>query len=186
MTCLMCTMMNPSKTLELPGELFDEGKRRLNEFLRTEMNQGLCLVSQMPLPSTSQEGNAAVSPEQVPPSNLSADKPQHFKRRRLVNTPSLPATVSKEEELKQEVQDYILMIDKGEFSQKCDVLQFWKEKLGRFSTLAPIALQYQAMPATSHQQSVFSRAVAFPAKGKKQMFLPFCLNLKLCAGLTDI
>jgi hypothetical protein len=72
MTCLMCTMLNPSKTLELPGELFDEGKRRLNEFLRTEMNQGLCLVSQMPVPSTSQEGNAAVSPEQVTTSNFSA------------------------------------------------------------------------------------------------------------------
>lgn len=72
MTCLMCTMLNPSKTLELPGELFDEGKRRLNEFLRTEMNQGLCLVSQMPVPSTSQEGNAAVSPEQVTTSTFSA------------------------------------------------------------------------------------------------------------------
>ena len=72
MTCFMCTMLNPSKTLELPGELFDEGKRRLNEFLRTEMNQGLCLVSQRPLPSTSQEGNATVSPEQVTTSNFSA------------------------------------------------------------------------------------------------------------------
>ena len=34
------------------------------------MNQGHCLVSQMPLPSTFQEGNAASNPEQGPPSNL--------------------------------------------------------------------------------------------------------------------
>lgn len=68
MTCLMCTMLNPSKTLELPGELFDEGKRRLYEFLKTEMNQGLCLVSQIPHRNTSQECNASSS-EEVPSLN---------------------------------------------------------------------------------------------------------------------
>lgn len=65
-----------------------------------------------------------------------------------MNKPSLPATISKEE-LKQEVRDYIEMIDKGEFSQECKVLVFWKEKIVVFPTLAPIALQYQAMSATS-------------------------------------
>ncbi len=71
MTSLMCTMLNPSKTLELPGELFDEGKRRLYEFLKTEMEQGLCLVSeiQLPVPNTSQECNGASS-EEGPSTNL--------------------------------------------------------------------------------------------------------------------
>ncbi|KAK4003601.1 hypothetical protein OUZ56_005358 [Daphnia magna] len=148
MTSLMCMMLNPCKTLELPGELFDEGKRRLYEFLKTEMKQGLCLVSETQLPNTSQECNAASSQEGLS-TNLITDKTQHFKRRRLVNKPSLPATISKEEELKQEVRDYIEMIDKGEFSQECKVLDFWKDTIGGFPTLAPIALQYQAMSATS-------------------------------------
>ncbi len=51
----------------------------------------------------------------------------------------------KEEELKQEVQEYILMVNKGEFSQECDVLHFWKGKLGIFLTLAPIALKYSIL-----------------------------------------
>lgn len=69
MTSLMCMMLNPCKTLELPGELFDEGKRRLYEFLKTEMEQGLCLVSETQLPNTSQECNAA-SLQEGPSTNL--------------------------------------------------------------------------------------------------------------------
>jgi hypothetical protein len=42
------------------------------------------------------------------------------------------------------------------------------------------------MPAILlRQQRVFSHAVVFPAKGKKQMSLSFCSDLKLCAGLTE-
>lgn len=71
MTSLMCKMLNPSKTLELPGELFHEGKWRLYEFLKTEMEQGLCLVSEtkLPVPNTSQECNGASS-EEGPSTNL--------------------------------------------------------------------------------------------------------------------
>ncbi len=84
-----------------------------------------------------------------------------------MNKPSLPATISKEEELKQEVRDYIEMIDKGEFSQECKVLHFWKEKMGRFPTLAPIALQYQAMPATSTSAERLFSCSGLSCKGKK-------------------
>jgi hypothetical protein len=59
----------------------------------------------------------------------------------VLNTTSLSATISKEE-LKQEVQDYIEMIDKGESPQECKVLHFLKEKMGRFPTPLPITLQY--------------------------------------------
>lgn len=85
-----------------------------------------------------------------------------------MNKQSLPATISKEEELKQEVKDYIYLIDKGElFSQECEVLHFWKDKTGRFPTLAPIALQYQAMPATSASAERLFSCSGLSCKGKK-------------------
>ncbi|KZS10501.1 Uncharacterized protein APZ42_025025 [Daphnia magna] len=41
---LICSLLHPSKTLELTGELFQEGKRRLLDFIRREIAEGNCLI----------------------------------------------------------------------------------------------------------------------------------------------
>lgn len=40
----MCCLLHPSKSLELNDELFEEGKRRLYDFLKQEVVEGLCCL----------------------------------------------------------------------------------------------------------------------------------------------
>jgi hypothetical protein len=42
---LICSLLHPSKSLELTGELFQEGKRRLLDFIKQEIAEGNCLIA---------------------------------------------------------------------------------------------------------------------------------------------
>lgn len=63
-TYLMCCILHPSKTLELNGELFEEGKRRMYDFLKQEVIEGLCLLTI----SNSEEEDQAPNPNNQPQS----------------------------------------------------------------------------------------------------------------------
>jgi hypothetical protein len=44
-TYLMCGLLHPSKSLEFNGELFEERKRLLYDFIKQEVVEGLCLMT---------------------------------------------------------------------------------------------------------------------------------------------
>jgi hypothetical protein len=44
-TYLMCGLLHPSKSLEFNGELFEESKRLLYDFIKQEVVEGLCLMT---------------------------------------------------------------------------------------------------------------------------------------------
>lgn len=44
-TYFICGVLHPSKSLELNGELFEEGKRRLYDFLEQDVVEGLCSIN---------------------------------------------------------------------------------------------------------------------------------------------
>ena len=44
-TYLMCRLLHPSKSLEFNGELFEERKRLLYDFIKQEVVEGLCLMT---------------------------------------------------------------------------------------------------------------------------------------------
>ncbi|KAI9560463.1 hypothetical protein GHT06_014484 [Daphnia sinensis] len=149
---LIFSLLHPSKTLELNGELFEEGKRRLLDFIKQEIAEGNCLYHS---------------------SRSKADRNPHtqlFKRRRIVNSDTSSSTVQEDSniaELKREVEEYIEILNKGDFHAEADPLVFWREKSGRFPNLSPIALQYLAMPATSASAERLFSCSGLSCKGKK-------------------
>ena len=52
-------------------------------------------------------------------------------------------------EFKMEIKDYLYILDKGEFDAEIDPFLSGKKKIGRFSNLSGIALQYLTIPTTS-------------------------------------
>ena len=48
-----------------------------------------------------------------------------------------------------EIKDYLYILDKGEFDAEIDPFLSGKKKIGRFSNLSGIALQYLTIPTTS-------------------------------------
>ncbi|KAK4027519.1 hypothetical protein OUZ56_016565 [Daphnia magna] len=127
-TYLMCCILHPSKTLELNGELFEEGKRRMYDFLKQEVIEGLCLLT---ISNSEEEEAQAPNPKNQPQS--AKEHTQLFKRRRLVDTPC-PAMRCNTSliELKREIKDYLDILDKGGFDPEIDPFSFWKEKSGSF------------------------------------------------------
>jgi hypothetical protein len=100
---------------------------------------------------------------------------QLFKRRRIVNTSSSASAVQENSniaELKREVEEYIQILNKGDFHEEVDPFVFWREKSGRFPKLSPIALQYLAMPATSASAERLFSCSGLSCKGKKANVSP--------------
>ncbi|EFX61156.1 hypothetical protein DAPPUDRAFT_340542, partial [Daphnia pulex] len=125
-TYLMCSMLHPSKSLELNGELFEEGKRRMYDFLKEEVIEGLC---SMTVSNSEEEEAQAANPNNQPQSTK--EHTQLFKRRRLINTPCPAVRCNTSlEELKREIKEYLNILDNGEFDAEIDPLSFWKEKSG--------------------------------------------------------
>ena len=48
-----------------------------------------------------------------------------------------------------EIKDYLYILDKGEFDAEIDPFLSGGKKIGRFSNLSGIALQYLTIPTTS-------------------------------------
>ena len=61
----MCSMLHPSKSLELNGELFEEGKRRMYDFLKEEVIEGLCSIT---FSNSEEEESQAANPNNQPQS----------------------------------------------------------------------------------------------------------------------
>jgi hypothetical protein len=64
-TYLMSSMLHPSKNLELNGEFFEEGKRRMYDFLKQEVIEGLCLMT---VSNSEEEEAQAPNPNNQPQS----------------------------------------------------------------------------------------------------------------------
>jgi hypothetical protein len=69
--------------------------------------------------------------------------------------------------MKREVEQYIEILNKGDFHEEVDPFVYWREKSRRFPNLSSIALQYLAMPATSASAERLFSCCGLSCKGKK-------------------
>ena len=97
--------------------------------------------------------------------------PTSIKRRRTAKPIDGASTEissgSWEGQLEQEVREYIKIIDHQQFNLKMNAADFWNSNLNKFPLLAPIALQYQAMPATSASAERMFSIAGLSVSGKR-------------------
>lgn len=188
-TFLMTTILNPEKSAELNAELYEEGKRRLESFLISENKAlGVSFRGSQTKPSSNRTSAGNANNESQP------DKPGKtvlFKRRRLNDNNETPTQAELDENdrlqrqhqqlLKNEIQNYFLLIDKGEFDYDVDSVFFWISHSGQFPNLAPLALRYQALPATSASVERLFSIAGLGCKGNRNAIKPCLLEAEtLC------
>jgi hAT family C-terminal dimerisation region len=121
-TLLISTMLHPQKSLELSDYLYQEGIRRLPLIMSSAASRNTQSTSQ--------------SPE--------IERNQGLCKYRRVITPMDQST-----NFTDELRQYFLILNAASFQETIGPVEFWLGNSDRFPTLAPLALQYLSINATS-------------------------------------
>ena len=197
---LAVTMLNPQATMELTDYLFNEGKSRLLGFLKSEklqfggagsLNSGnrdksYCKpyfliklkffsesnvwresteVSVREAAQSNQPGCSSQVIQRFPANPL-------FKRRRTLLPAQNIQAISPDSLFEKEVCQYLEILMAQTFNHTINPQEFWESNAALFPQLAPTALRYLAMPASSASAERLFSIAGYGSKGNKNNIAP--------------